>query len=293
MVERSDKLRALDPITRDATKVVAVTGGKGGVGKTTICANVALSLALAGRRVMLLDGDLGLASAHLLLGLRPRRTLRHVVRGDCGLREAISHGPGGLQLLAGANGFMDMVNLSAAEHAGIVNCFGEYESRLDVLMVDTAPGICDSVLQFTAAASHPVVIVRDEPASLADAYSIVKLLNTEKHIEHFDVVTNMTTSEGGSRVFAHLRRTVERFLSVGLTHAGNVPADDRLAKAVRSQRPVITAFPRSSAATALNRLAQRVDGWLPPAKPSGRIEFFVDRLIARPQIDRSAQEVVS
>ena len=188
-----------------------------------------------GRRVMLLDGDLGLANAHLLLGLRPLQNLRQVVRGECSLRSAITQGPAGLQLLAGANGFLDMTRLSSREHAGIVNCFGEYESRLDVLMVDTAPGIADSVLQFAGAANHSVVVVRDEPASIADAYSIIKLLNSEKGVSHFEVVTNMTSSESGARVFAHIRSIVERFLNVTITHTGNVPSDERLVRAVRSQ----------------------------------------------------------
>jgi flagellar biosynthesis protein FlhG len=278
---------------RKPVKVVAVTGGKGGVGKSSICANVALALAMAGQRVMLLDGDLGLASAHLLLGLQPRRTLRHVVRGECTLMEAISHGPAGLQLLAGANGFADMARLSVNEHAGIVNCFGEYESRLDVLMVDTAPGISDSVMQFAGAASHALIVVRDEPASIADAYSIIKLLNAEKSVEHFDVVTNMTSPEAGMRVFQHLLNIVERFLAVRLTHAGNVPCDDKLVKAVRCRRPVIAAFPRSSAAKSLIRLARRIDGWGLPTNASGRVEFFVDRLIATGRAEGTVQEAVS
>jgi flagellar biosynthesis protein FlhG len=209
------------------------------------------------------------------------------------LRNAISNGPGGLQLLAGANGFLDMTQLSAIEHAGIINCFSEYESRLDVLMVDTAPGISDSVLQFAGAASHPVVVVRDEPASIADAYSIVKLLNSEKSVECFDIVTNMTSSESGNRLFVHLQNIVERFLPVTLNHAGSVPSDERLARAVRCQRPVVTAFPRSHAARSLNRLARRIDGWLPPANASGRLEFFVDRLIAHPVREPRPKEAVS
>jgi flagellar biosynthesis protein FlhG len=277
---------------RKPVKVVAVTGGKGGVGKSSICANVALSLAQTGRRVMLLDGDLGLANAHLLLGVRPRNTLRQVVRGECSLNSAISDGPAGLQVLAGANGFLDMARLSAREHAGIINCLDEYVNRLDVLMVDTAPGIADSVLQFAGAASHSVVVVRDEPASIADAYSIIKLLSVEKHVKHFDVVTNMTSSDSGARVFEHLRNIVERFLMVSIAHAGNIPSDERLVRAVRSQRPVVTAFPRSNAARALCRLAQRIDGWQAPVSATGRLEFFVDRLIAATPLQMRQREAV-
>ena len=275
-----------------AVKVVAVTGGKGGVGKTSISTNLALALATGGRRVMLLDGDLGLANAHLLLGLRPRYTLRNVVRGECSLSAAVSDGPSGMQVLAGANGFFDMAQLSACQHAGIINCFGELEKDLDILVVDTAPGISDSVLQFAGASSHCVVTVRDEPASIQDAYAIIKLLSAEKGIHHFEVVTNMMTDDAGARVFHHLRSIVERFLTASVTHAGNIPADERLARAVRCQRPVITAFPRSQSSKALNRLAARVDGWQAPRYASGRLEFFVDRLISAPNAEAHRREAV-
>jgi flagellar biosynthesis protein FlhG len=274
-------------------KVVAVTGGKGGVGKSAICANVALSLASMGRRVLLLDGDLGLANAHLMLGVRPRFTLRQVVRGECELDKAICDGPGGLKLLAGANGFIDMARLCVSEHAGIINCLSAYEQQLDVLMVDTAPGISDSVLQFAGAASTAMVVVRDEPASITDAYSIIKILNTEKRVAHFDVVTNMTSAERGARVFNHLQKTVDRFMTATLSHTGNVPADDKVLRAIRSKRPVLTAFPRSSASKSLHRLARRIDGMPPPANASGRLEFFGDRLFAGLQAEAGYREIAS
>ena len=279
-------LRANRPVA--PVKVIAVTGGKGGVGKSTISANVAISLALMGRRVMLMDGDLGLANAHLMLGLRPRRTLRHVVQGECELRDAVVNGPAGLRLVAGANGFRDMARLSECEHAGIISSFSQYERRLDVLLIDTAPGISDSVLQFSSAANHSMVVVRDEPASLADAYSIIKLLYREKRMERFCIVTNMCEAEAGTRVFEQLRRTVERFLPVSLVHTANIPYDERLIRAVRAQRPVVTAFPRCHAARALQRLAMRVDAWDVPDQASGRLEFFVERLLAH---DRGVQPV--
>lgn len=271
-------------------KVVAVTGGKGGVGKSVLCANLALSLAQSGRRVMLLDGDLALANAHMLLGMRPRQTLRNVVRGECSLREAVCDGPAGVRVLAGANGFLDMSQLSGREHAGIINCFSDYEEQLDVLMVDTAPGMSDSVLQFAGASSHPIVVLRDEPASIADAYAIMKLLVTEKGVSRFHVVTNMMSAESGLRTFEHLRGIVERFLPASVVHAGNVPSDERLARSVRSQNPVVTSFPRSNATRALQRIAQRIDGWSVPQFASGRLEFFVDRLLCSSpgSVDREA-----
>jgi flagellar biosynthesis protein FlhG len=266
---------------RRPVKVVAVTGGKGGVGKTSICANIAMVLASLGRRVMLVDGDLGLANAHLMFGIRPEATLRHVVRGTHALDEVVIEGPAGLKLVAGASGFDDMAALQPAEHAGIIRAFNELETQVDVMLIDTAPGIGDSVLQFAGAAHRSIVVVRDEPASVADAYAIVKLLHQRKHVSRFDIVTNMASQAEGEAAFRRLFGTAERFLPVALTHAANIPTDERLARAVRSQTTVVQAYPKSAAALSLKRLAYRVDAWQAPAEPSGNIEFFADRLLRR------------
>jgi flagellar biosynthesis protein FlhG len=266
---------------RRPVKVVAVTGGKGGVGKTSICANIAMALAALGRRVLLVDGDLGLANAHLMFGLRPARNLRHFVRGTHSLGDVVVEGPAGLKLVAGASGFDDMANLQPSEHAGIIRAFNDLETHLDVMLIDTAPGIGDSVLQFAGAAHRSLVILRDEPASIADAYAIVKLLHQRKQLARFDIVTNMATQSDGEAAFGKLNRAVERFLPVALTHAANIPADERVARAVRSQTTVVASFPKSLAALALKRLAYRVDAWSVPTEPTGNIEFFADRLMRR------------
>ncbi len=259
-------------------KVIAVTGGKGGVGKTSVSANLALALSLMNRRVMLLDGDLGLANANLMFGVRPRMTLRNVVAGNCTLNEAVTCGPAGLKLVAGASGFADMSALSPIQHAGIISAFSQLEGKLDVLLVDTAPGISDSVLQFAGAANHALVLVKDEPASLTDAYAIIKLLHQRHGVERFSIVTNMVRHDSGQKVFDRLSRTVARFLPVLLNHMGSIPFDDRMMRAIRRQDPVITAFPRSLATLAIKRLAHRIDAWTPPAVATGRPQFFVERL---------------
>jgi flagellar biosynthesis protein FlhG len=270
--------------TARPVKVLAVTGGKGGVGKTNIAANLAIALAQVGRQVMLLDADLGLANVDVLLGLQPRHTLGDVLRGDRSLAEIIVAGPAGIRVVPGASGLAGLADLTPAEHAGIINAFSELTEALDVLVVDTAAGIADGVLRFCAAASEVLVVVCDEPTSLTDAYALIKVLSTEHGVTRFRVVTNMTHQGGdGRQLFDKLLRVTDRFLDVTLDHAGSVPYDDRIWRAVQLQAPFVTAFPGSLAASALKRLALRADNWEAPRAARGHIEFFVERLLAAGQ----------
>jgi flagellar biosynthesis protein FlhG len=261
-------------------KVLAVTGGKGGVGKTNICANLAIALSMLGRRVMLLDADLGLANIDVLLGLQPSHSLADVVSGERRLQDVIVPGPAGIRVVPGASGLAEMANLTPAQHAGIVNAFSELTEDLDVLLVDTAAGISDGVLRFCAAASEVLVVVCDEPTSITDAYAVIKVLSTEHNVTRFRIVTNMTHQGGDGRsLFEKLLRVAERFLDVTLEHAGSVPYDDRVWRAVQLQAPFVTAFPTSLAAGALKKLAHRADNWEGPRAARGNIEFFVERLL--------------
>lgn len=266
--------------SRRPVKVITVTGGKGGVGKTGICGNLAVSLSMLGRRVMLLDADLGLANVDVMFGLQPTHNLADVINGECSLQEIIVNGPAGVMMVPGASGISDMARLTPAHHAGIINAFSELSVDLDVLLVDTAAGISDGVLRFAEAAHEVLIVVCDEPTSITDAYAIIKLLSTERDVDRFRVVTNMTRQGGdGSGLFQKLSRVTERFLDVSLDHAGSVPFDDRVWRAVQLQTPFVTAFPTSLAAGAVKKLAHRADKWATPQSARGNIEFFVERLL--------------
>jgi len=261
-------------------KVITVTGGKGGVGKSNISANLAVGLSMLGRRVMLLDADLGLANVDVMFGLHPHHNLADVVRGERTLSEVIVNGPAGVMVVPGASGLSDMANLSPAHHAGIIHAFSELTCDLDALLVDTAAGISDGVLRFAEAAHEVVVVVCDEPTSITDAYAIIKLLSTERGVSRFRVVTNMTRQGGdGSSLFRKLTAVTDKFLKVSLEHAGSIPFDDRVWRAVQLQTPFVTAFPTSLAAAALKKLAHRADNWDVPSAARGNIEFFVERLL--------------
>jgi flagellar biosynthesis protein FlhG len=263
-------------------QVIAVTGGKGGVGKTTVAVNLATALQMAGRRVMLLDGDLGLANVDVFLGLTPRHTMAHVLSGERSLEEIILESPQGLQIVPGASGVANLANLSAAESLGLVQAFSALATRLDVLVVDTSAGLAHSVLQFTQAAQHVLVVVCDEPASLTDAYALMKVLSRNHGVSRFRVLANMTRTPGeGQALFNKLERVTSRFLDITLEYVGEIPDDAAMRKAIREQRPVLSAYPASPASVAFKNLARKADKWPVPTGPRGNLEFFVERLVQR------------
>ena len=175
-------------------RTLAVTGGKGGVGKTNVSANLAIALSELGKRTLLLDADLGLANVDVLLGLSPRYTLADLVAGRCSLDEVILDGPSGVMIVPAASGRRHMAELRPAEHAGLVNVFNDLQRDLDMLVVDTAAGITDSVLTFCQAAQDTLVVVCDEPASITDAYALIKVLARERGVGQVQVVANMVRS---------------------------------------------------------------------------------------------------
>jgi flagellar biosynthesis protein FlhG len=272
---RLERLNAARPV-----KVIAVTGGKGGVGKTSVSANLAVSMAACGRDVMLVDADLGMANVDVLLGLDTRYHLGHVIAGECALEDAIVTGPHGLQIVPAASGIKRMAALSQAEHAGIIRAFSDLYHRVEVLVVDTAAGLSDSVMTFSQAAHHVIVVVCDEPASITDAYALIKVLSREHGVRRFQILANQTRRCGeGPALYQKISRVCDRFLNVSLEFAGAVPFDDYLRRAVQRQTAVVEAYPASSSSMALKNLASKADRWAAPQGARGHLEFFVERMV--------------
>jgi flagellar biosynthesis protein FlhG len=273
--EALERLNSSRPV-----KVIAVSGGKGGVGKTTVSANLAVSIAASGRDTMLVDADLGLANVDVLLGLHTRFHLGHVVNGECALEDAIVTGPHGLQVVPAASGLRRMASLSPLEHAGIIRAFSDLYHRVEVMVIDTAAGLSDSVLTFSQAAHHVLVVVCDEPASITDAYALMKLLSREHGVQRFQILANQTRRSGeGPQLFQKISRVCDRFLNVHLEFAGSVPYDDYLRRAVQRQSAVVDAYPSSISSVALKNLASKADKWAVPQGARGHLEFFVERMV--------------
>lgn len=282
-------LRTLRP--GKPVQVIAVTSGKGGVGKTSVSVNLATAMAMGGKQVMLLDGDLGLANVDVMLGLQPTCNLANVLDGQCTLEDTILQGPAGLMVIPASSGKKNMAELTRAENAGLIRAFSELHRALDVLVVDTAAGIADSVITFTQAAQEVIVVICNDPSSLTDAYALIKVLNRDHGVERVQVLANMVQNLAEAKeVHESLRRVSERFLDVTLNFMGFVPHDEWLKRAIRRQTPVVQAYPNSAAALAFMGLAKKVETWGMPKGARGNLEFFVERLVGRgaPQLAGAA-----
>jgi flagellar biosynthesis protein FlhG len=269
------KMRQIKPV-----RVVAITSGKGGVGKTNLSVNIGVASAKAGRRVAILDADMGLANVDILLGIFPKFNLSHVLSGEKTLKEIMVTGPSGLKIIPASSGIQRMTDLNVAEQAGIIRAFSEIENDLDMLIVDTAAGISASVVNFARACQDIIVVVCDEPTSLADAYAYIKLLNRDYGLNKFHIITNMVQStEHGQALFNKLSKVTDRYLDISMQYIGAVPQDEFLKKSVQKQTPVVEAFPQSKAAIAIKNLARKIDQWPIKLQAGGYLEFFVERMI--------------
>ncbi|MBB5016609.1 P-loop NTPase [Rehaibacterium terrae] len=279
--DQAQGLRLAQNAPPKPVRVIAVSGGKGGVGKTSVAVNLAMAFVEAGRNTLLLDTDLGLANVDVMLGLSPRFTLADLVEGRCTLEETIMEGPKGLAIVPAASGKRHMTELRPAEHVGLVRAFSELDRPLDVMVVDTAAGISDSVLTFSQAAQDVIVVVCNEPASITDAYALIKVLSRERGVQRVQVLANMVRNTAeGRELFEKLARVSERFLDVVLSYIGAIPYDDWLRRAIQRQQSVMEAFPSSASAIAFRDLARRAEQWQAPNGPRGNVEFFVERLVA-------------
>ncbi|WP_283789848.1 MinD/ParA family protein [Bermanella sp. WJH001] len=262
-------------------QVIAITGGKGGVGKSNVSVNLSIALAEMGRRVVLLDADLGLANIDVLLGITSKNNISNVLNGDVSLRDVLVNGPGGIKIIPAASGTQEMAQLDAREHAGLIRAFSSIADQLDILVIDTAAGIGDGVTSFVKAAQEAVIVVTDEPTSITDAYALIKLLNRDHGMFRFRVLANMVkTSQDGHNLFAKLTKVTDRFLDVALQYVGCIPFDDSVKRSVQRQRAVVEAYPRAKASLAYKSLAKKVDSWPLPTTARGNLEFFVESLVS-------------
>ncbi len=275
---------ATQPGTAPApVRVIAVASGKGGVGKTSVSVNLALSLQNAGQRTLLLDTDLGLANVDVMLGLSPRFTLADVFAGRCELRDTLLQGPGGIWIVPAASGKRHMTELLPQQHVGLVHAFSQLDVPIDTMVVDNAAGIADGVLTFCQAAQDVIVVVCDEPASVTDAYALIKVLSRDRGVSRVQVLANQVQDPAeGRQLFEKLQRVSARFLDVTLNYLGAIPRDEWLRRAVQRQEAVVDAFPSAPSSIAFRDIARRSRQWQSPRGARGHVEFFLERLVSAP-----------
>jgi flagellar biosynthesis protein FlhG len=251
----------------DRARLIAVASGKGGAGKTNVSVNLAVAFARLGGRTMLVDCDMGLANAAILLGMPSAWTIGDLLSGRCGIEDLLQRGPAGLQFLPGHSGTGSGSTLSAAERGRLLEALQPYATRFDHIVIDTGGGIEASALALVAAADTPLIVLTPEPTSFVDAYAMVKALSVSHGTPSFEILANMVPHDLAARaLFDKFRAIVTRFIDVDLVYAGAIPCDPFVREAVLRKRCVVEAFPGAPSARAFAALARRM-ACPPPAMP--------------------------
>lgn len=281
--QEQSNMQARTTVSNINSRVITVTSGKGGVGKTNFAVNLALSFQKRGLKVVILDADFGLANIDVLMGIVPKYNLTHVFNGEKTFADVVSTGPMGIQFISGGSGLRELANISGDQLNHLMEGFLYLDTISDVILIDTGAGISDSVINFIKASNETIVITTPEPTSITDAYAVIKnSMITESGVQPtYQVVINRTDEpREGSEVFEKLAKVSGRFLSVKLDYLGDIPYDHNLTKAVKRQEPVVISYPNSDAAKAIDNICAKLLNTKQESNTSGDgMKTFMKRLI--------------
>lgn len=276
VLDQAAQLRSMME-SRQRANVIAITSGKGGVGKSNVAVNLAIQLASAGRDVVLLDADLGLANADVLCNVDLPYNLSHVIARKKELAEVLVKAPGGFRLIGGASGLARMADLSDFDRQRLVNALGELESQADFILIDTGAGISPNVLSFTRAADDVVIVTTPEPTAITDAYAVVKVVSREESERRLSLLVNQVRSSMEARVvYDRIAKVARQFLNVNVYDAGSIPRDESVPYAVRQRTPFVLGAPRCAAAQSIGQLAMRLEQGMASRRDKGG---FFSRMI--------------
>lgn len=262
------------------TKVLSITSGKGGVGKSTLVANMAIQLGRDGKRVLLLDGDMGMANLDIMFNVRPPKTIYDVVSGEAELSDVLLDVAKNVTLIPGGSGIFELQQLSVFAKRALLDQVSGLGSRYDFMLIDTAPGIDDNVLYLNSAAQEICIVVTPDPASIADSYALIKVLNHRYKENRFAIICNQVRDESdGRRLFDRLDSVVQKFLYVSLDYLGSVPSDPILRQSTRAQQLVNRVYPESVSAQGIRKIAQKFRGYEMGLECKGNLQFFWQQLV--------------
>ncbi|MDF2485062.1 MAG: hypothetical protein K0R46_1230 [Herbinix sp.] len=262
-MDQAEQLRKMvkeQTAPRRVSRVITVTSGKGGVGKSSISVNLAIALSRLGNRVIVLDADFGLANVEVMLGIRPQYNLADLMFRGKSLTDIVTQGPENIGFISGGSGIQELTNLTKDQIVYLIQKLVELDERADIIIIDTGAGIADSVLEFVAASSEVLLIATPEPTSITDAYALLKTLNRKKDVSLQDTVIKMVANridnyEEGKELYDKLSLVVSKFLDLKLEYLGALPQDSSVSKAVMKQKPAIALYPNSQFSTTVSSFA--------------------------------------
>lgn len=262
------------------TKTISLTSGKGGVGKTILTVNFANLLSRAGNKVLILDGDIGLANVDILFGIRPHKTLQQFFQGMASLDEVILKVDKDIHLIPGANGLENLSQLSHFERKMLIDEVSRLDSQYDYLLIDTASGVDDNVLYLNGAVQQVCVVVLPEPTSLTDSYALIKLMNQKFKQTKYSIICNQVLNDKEGRELYHrLSRVCSQFLNVSLDYMGSVPFDAKLRQSISDVRLITKDQPEAHSSIAINQLVEKIKALPPVIEKSGGVQFFWNQIL--------------
>lgn len=262
-------------------RVVSITSGKGGVGKTAVAANVAVVLAKAGKRVLIVDADLGLANVDVVFGLTPQYNMNHFFSGEKSLEEIVVEGPEGVMILPAGSGLQSVTALTMDQKRRFMEAMDAFEGDFDLVLIDTEAGISENVTYFNVAAQEILVVTTPDPTAITDAYALMKLLSTKYHEKRFNLVINSVQDEDEAlEVYKKLTIVSNRYLDISIDYLGCIPFDKKLREAVARQTVSVELFPNSKTTGAFEGLAHNLTAVLENIQLKGSVQFFWKRLLS-------------
>ncbi|AAS69979.1 MinD/ParA family protein [Leptospira interrogans] len=274
LTEGNTSLKVLSS-RKPTTKIVAIASGKGGVGKSTISVNLAISMARVGQKVLVFDGDLGLANVNVILGIIPKYNLYHVVKGHKSLKDIVIQTPEGVDIIAGASGYSQLANLNDTQRNSLIKGFSELDNY-DIMIIDTGAGISSNVIGLTLPADDVIVITTPEPTAITDSYGLIKAIVSQSRDKNLKMVVNRVRSAiEGKKVADRVIDISGQFLEVKVENLGFIFQDEEVEKSIREQKPYIINSPKSKAAACLNRITYSLlNQDIEPLEDSGIGGFF-------------------
>lgn len=287
--EESGKIRKLKEYKKDRESskingplVIAVTSGKGGVGKTNIVGNLAIAFQRMKKKALIFDADLGLANIDIIYGISPKHTIEDVISGEKELSQIIVKGPEGVSVIPASSGVQELAHLSEGHKINLLNEFDILNSKFDVLLIDTSAGISSNVTYFNLAAQERIVVVTPEPTSITDAYALIKVMFNKHGVKNFYLLMNMVKDEKEAKsVYKNLSSVVAKFMgSITIDYAGYIPYDRHLNESVSRREPVSCCYPEASSSHSFKKLADYLLSQTSGRSNDGNIQFFWKRLMA-------------